>query len=350
METPNIHITPEILNIIASIDEFKGEWAGSNNLPQARMLAMKKAATIQAIGAACRTDGAAINNEEVHDLLARGTKELFDSHAQEEAWGYNSVLEQIFSLQSYASLSEELIKNLYVQLFSQYSINIGDKNDYKKSLNQFEAFNNKGESLGILFDGEKPEDVPSKVKSLLEWTHSELQKQALHPLLVISIFMLYFQAIQPFEHGNSKLSNLLVYYLLMKCGYSYMPYTSLELQFEENSKKYFFAIMRAQRTIHADNSMIGDWVLFFLYSLKLQKDNLIRKISEASKMQPLAPLAIEILDILKEHGQATISDICTLTDANRNTVKVRLRNMVGTKQLCKHGKGKGTRYTVCAGT
>jgi hypothetical protein len=35
-----------------------------------------------------------------------------------------------------------------------------------------------------------------------------------------------------------------------------------------------------------------------------------------------------------------------MTKANRNTIKVRLRELVADKYLLKQGEGKGTRYTT----
>lgn len=43
-------------------------------------------------------------------------------------------------------------------------------------------------------------------------------------------------------------------------------------------------------------------------------------------------------------GQLAISDIQAITQANRNTIKVRLRELVDHGYLIKHGKGKGTFY------
>jgi predicted HTH transcriptional regulator len=56
-------------------------------------------------------------------------------------------------------------------------------------------------------------------------------------------------------------------------------------------------------------------------------------------------LSGQILSISKEHGRATILDIEVSTGANRNTITVRLRELVTDGFLVKHGKGKGTWYT-----
>jgi predicted HTH transcriptional regulator len=50
------------------------------------------------------------------------------------------------------------------------------------------------------------------------------------------------------------------------------------------------------------------------------------------------------LEVVKQHGQVAISDIQAITEANRNTIKVRLRELVNDGYLVKQGKGKGTLY------
>jgi len=86
--------------------------------------------------------------------------------------------------------------------------------------------------------------------------------------------------------------------------------------------------------------------LFFLNCLKKQKDNLVQKIEREHKMIKFPALSNQILEIIKKHGQATISNIQSITNANRNTIKIRLREFVADKYLIKNGRGKGTWYTI----
>jgi hypothetical protein len=53
LEFNNI-ITPEILNLIAKIDEFKGVWKAIGNLSPERLDALRHVATIESIGSSTR--------------------------------------------------------------------------------------------------------------------------------------------------------------------------------------------------------------------------------------------------------------------------------------------------------
>jgi len=134
--------------------------------------------------------------------------------------------------------------------------------------------------------------------------------------------------------------------LLLQNGYSYVPYGSLESIIEQNKDNYYLALRKAQRTLDTDDSDLGNWLSFFLNCLGKQKDNLVQKIAIEHKRIKLPALSNQILEIIKEHGQATISDVQAITDANRNTIKVRLRELVADNYLVKIGRGKSTRYTI----
>ena len=114
---------------------------------------------------------------------------------------------------------------------------------------------------------------------------------------------------------------------------------------EQNKDRYYLGLRTAQKTLKTDGSGLNVWLVFFLQSLKKQKDNLAKKIKREKIMLDLPELSGQILSMIKEHGRATISDFEAITKANRNTIKIRLRELVADGFLVKHGKGKGTWYT-----
>jgi predicted HTH transcriptional regulator len=71
------------------------------------------------------------------------------------------------------------------------------------------------------------------------------------------------------------------------------------------------------------------------FSVKIERERLI---------VTLPVLSVKILKIVKEHGRAKISEIQSITQANRNTIKVLLRELVVEGYLIKQDKGKGTHY------
>lgn len=64
-------ITPEMLNLIAEVDEFKGAWQQAGRLTPDRLSALKKVATIESIGSSTRIEGAKLSDREIATLLSR---------------------------------------------------------------------------------------------------------------------------------------------------------------------------------------------------------------------------------------------------------------------------------------
>src|SRR5690606_35027953 len=117
---------------------------------------------------------------------------------------------------------------------------------------------------------------------------------------------------------------------------------------EDNKDLYYGALRRTQTTLKSDTPDWEPWLGFFLRCLKKQKSNLAVKVEKEkiANDEALPVLSVQILKLLKEHGQLTISDIVKLTGANQSTLKVRLRELVAMNRIERHGKARATWYRV----
>ena len=68
--TDTLHISPEILRLIARIDEFKGAWRALGTLAPDRLTALRRVATIESIGSSTRIEGSKLTDREVEKLLS----------------------------------------------------------------------------------------------------------------------------------------------------------------------------------------------------------------------------------------------------------------------------------------
>ena len=126
-----------------------------------------------------------------------------------------------------------------------------------------------------------------------------------------------------------------------------MPYSSLESVVEMNKDSYYRALRRTQGTLKGDDPDWSHWLLFFLRSLKKQKNNLLQKVeNEQYFIQNLPQLALDIMELAKNEGQLTTGKILQATGANRSTVKKRISELLNANILQRHGKGKGTWYSL----
>jgi len=182
---------------------------------------------------------------------------------------------------------------------------------------------------------------------LVSWTNQMLQSGEVHPLLIIAVFVADFLAIHPFQDGNGRLSRVLTTLLLLKKGYAYVPYSSLESVVEANKEGYYLALRRTQSTLESDNPAWDPWIQFFLQSMQRQKANLQTRLSRERIIEGELPaLSVRILELVREHGRVKTSDVETLTGESRSTIKVRLNDLVQRGMLARYGKGPGTWYAL----
>jgi len=69
LNTDTIQITPELLALIAEIEEFKGAWRALGTLAPERLSALRRVATIESIGSSTRIEGSKLSNRDVERLL-----------------------------------------------------------------------------------------------------------------------------------------------------------------------------------------------------------------------------------------------------------------------------------------
>jgi len=156
-----------------------------------------------------------------------------------------------------------------------------------------------------------------------------------------------FLKIHPFQDGNGRLSRILTTLLLLRAGYAYVPYSSLESVIEQNKESYYLALRRTQGTIRTDTPDWQPWVVFFLTALREQKDRLATKIErERLILGGLPALSQQVLELAREHGCVTVGDIAKATGVSRNTIKDHIRSLTRSGHLVRRGAGRGTWYAL----
>ena len=221
------------------------------------------------------------------------------------------------------------------------------RGEYKKFSNQVEAFDADGKSVGVVFQTATPFETPIMMADLLEWYNAQINEEAQHPLILVAVFVVTFLAIHPFLDGNGRLSRILTTLQLLRAGYSYVPYSSMETVIEANKESYYLALNRTQRPIRTNEQNWEPCVVFFLKTMAKQKDNLVAKVKKERHLQEKLPtLSRSILEMANSRGEITVREIVTTVGANRNTVKAHLNKLTKQDYLLAVGKGRGARYLV----
>lgn len=347
LNTSTLQITGNILKAIAEIDEFKGAWKAIGRIAPERLSGLRHVATIESIGSSTRIEGARLSNQDVERLLSRLEIRQFATRDEQEVAGYAEAMETVFASFDDIALTENHIKQLHRDLLRHSSKDERHRGEYKTHTNNVEAFGPDGEALGIVFETASPFDTPRLVSELIEWTNAALEGEEHHPLLVIAVFVVVFLEIHPFQDGNGRLSRILTTLLLLRAGYAYVPYSSLESVIEQTKEGYYLALRRTQGTIRSVSSDWQPWVSYFLEALREQKRRLEKKIErERVLLGDLPELSVAILELARERGRVTVAEIAADREVSRNTVKGHLKSLTDAGHLARHGAGRGTWYAL----
>ena len=344
----DVRLDQNLVKLVAEIDEFKGRWEALKTLAPERLNKLRKVATIESIGSSTRIEGAKLTDAQVETLLSGIKTKSFQSRDEQEVAGYAEAMDLVFQAWEDMPITENHIRQLHQTLLRHSTKDERHRGDYKTLDNHVVAFGPDGEELGVVFATTSPFDTPREMETLVGWVQKAIREEAFHPLLIVGIFIVKFLAIHPFQDGNGRLSRVLTTLMLMRSGYAYVPYASLESVVEENKSQYYNALRRTQKTLDTEPDW-EPWIGFFLRALKKQTNILEERVEDEKEAQittdELHPLSEEILWLFEDSKRLTVSEIVDQTNANRNTVKIRLRELVSSGDLRLHGKGRGAFYS-----
>ncbi|MEK7751508.1 MAG: DUF977 family protein [Acidobacteriota bacterium] len=345
IDASTLRITPEVLSLIAEIDEFKGAWRAIGRIAPRRLSGLRRVATIESIGSSTRIEGARLSDREVERLLANLQIDSLATRDEQEVAGYADVMETVFKAYDAIPPTENHIRQLHRDLLAHSTKDERHRGAYKTLANNVEAFDETGRSLGVVFATATSFDTPRLMAELVAWLAAREQDRSLHPLLVIAIFIVVFLEIHPFQDGNGRLSRVLTTLLLLRAGYAYVPYSSLEGVIEQNKEGYYLALRQTQATIRTQQPDWTPWLIYFLRALQQQKLRLAGKMErERTLLGDLPELSVQILELAREHGRVTVAEAARLSGASRHTVKDHLKSLVERGHLVLHGAGRGAWY------
>ncbi|MEK7116628.1 MAG: Fic family protein [Patescibacteria group bacterium] len=340
-----IKITPEILQKISKIDEFKGLWQGGINLAPQILARLKRSVIITSTGSSTRIEGSNMNDEEVERLLAGLKLKKPKGRDAEEVAGYADVLGRIFDNYKTLKLTEGQILQFHEILLHFSEKDKIHKGKYKNKDNVVVAKNKDGQEI-ILFRPTPPYLVKKEMDDVIFWTNEILRERKLHPLLVIANFVFEFLAIHPFDDGNGRLSRALTNLLLLQNGYSYIPYVSLEEIIEEKQNEYYMSLRQTQKLHKTENEDILAWVIFLLDALIEQTNRAKNLLNKNQPENIMSPKQLEVWNLFKNIEVLGVKEISEKLENETPlvTIKQALSRLVSLKLIERIGLGRSTRY------
>lgn len=332
---------------VGRIDDYQTNWTDREDLSMDQLLELRELATIQSIGSSTRIEGSQLQDEEIASLVENMSIQKLESRDEQEVAGYFNALQIILEGYEDIPLTINIIKGLHKQLMQYSTKDEHHRGKYKTLSNQVVATLPNGDQRTI-FKTTPPMQVETAMEEAVTWYNHKIEEGEINPLIVIGTFIYEFLTIHPFQDGNGRLSRLLTNFLLLKNGYDFIQYASLEQEMELYKGDYYKSLMLAQRFRGADEEIIGSWLIFLLKSI----ERVMKKLDDDGDRIVHEPRALylnrrqkNVLNYFERNEVLSVGDIDRLIpEVSRNTLKYDLSKLTEEGLLVRKGKGRGTVY------
>ncbi len=338
-EHPRKLLTPEIVNTLTILHEFKGKQELYIEAESDILSALLNVAKIQSTGASNRIEGIYTSDERLEALVMEKTEPR--NRSEEEIAGYREVLATIHENYEYILPRANNILQLHRDLYTYSHIMTGG--NFKNSDNIIAESDREGHKK-VRFKPVPAFQTPEAMDELCNEFINAIEKGVYDPLLLIPMFVLDFLCIHPFNDGNGRMSRLLTLLLLYRSGYIVGKYISLEMLIEKSKETYYEVLQNSSANWHKSENDYLPFITYYLgIVLKGYKEfqNRVehlhyRSLSKADRVKTVFDQKI---------GKITKAEIAIYCpDISLTTIERTLADLQKNGYIVKVGRGKTTGY------
>lgn len=331
--------TPEIMNLIAKIHEYKGRQELFIESETDVLKSMLEIAKIQSTGASNRIEGIYTSEARLNDIVLKKAEP--QNRDEEEIAGYREVLNTIHENYDYIIPKPNVILQLHRDLYAYNPLSSGGK--FKNVDNMIEEIDHKG-NRSIRFKPIPAYQTSEAMNELCNELISEIERGDIDPLILISKFILDFLCIHPFNDGNGRISRLLTLLLLYRQGYLVGKYISIEMIIEKTKETYYEVLYKSSQNWHEDENNYAPFVKYYLgVILNAYKEFSNRVETIQTKGLTKAERVKEIFN--NKMSKISKSDIAALCpDISVTTIEKALSDLLKEEYIIKVGQGRSTVY------
>lgn len=331
--------TPDIVNLVSAIHEYKGKQDLFIEADPNILEAMLRVAKIQSTGASNRIEGIYTSEVRLNQLVIEKAEPT--NRNEQEIAGYREVLNTIHENYEYISPRSNVILQLHRDLYSYNPTSVGGR--WKNADNVIEEIDREGKHK-IRFQPLPAYAIPDAMESLSVEFLKAIDKGEIDPLLIISKYIIDFLCIHPFNDGNGRMSRLLTLLLLYQQGYIVGKYISIEMIIEKTKESYYDALKESSILWHDGKNSYAPFVKYYLgVILNAYKEFAGRVETIINKGLTKSERIRYIFS--NKVGKITKSEIAALCpDISVTTIEKALSDLLKEEYIIKVGVGRSTAY------
>ena len=331
-------LTPNIVSLLTSIHEYKGEQNLFIESNADKLTELLEIARVQSTEASNKIEGIITTDERLKKLVM--DKTMPKSRSEKEIAGYRDVLNTIHESYEYIPVHSNYFLQLHGDLYKYNSSSFGGK--FKVSDNVIAEIDCSGHRR-IRFQPIEAWATPEAMNNLCEAYNDALQ-EGIDPLLLMPMFILDFLCIHPFDDGNGRMSRLLTLLLLYKSGYIVGKYISIEKLIERTKETYYEVLQASSYGWHENENNYEFFVEYYLgVIVAAYKDfsTRVQTLIETGMSKP-----DRIREVIKKHiGKITKGEILEICpDISATTVQRTLADLVKSNEIIKLSSGRYASY------
>ena len=332
-------LSPEIVALLTQIHEFKGEQNLFIEAKSDALMRLVELAKIQSTEASNKIEGIFTSDDRLKKIVR--DKTMPRTRSEKEIAGYRDVLAMIHESHDYIPPRPSSFLQLHRDLYKYSGQSIGGS--YKNADNIIQETDEEGNKF-IRFRPVPAWETPEAVERLCEAFSDALKNTQYDPLILISMFILDFLCIHPFNDGNGRMSRLLTLLLLYRAGYIVGKYISIEKLIEQSKESYYEALGESSQGWHEENN---DYVPFVRYMLGV----IVAAYRDfSSRVQLLTTSGFSKPERVREIIKGTLGKVTKAEimqkcpDIAQITVQRALNELVKSGQVMKLSGGRYTAY------
>lgn len=330
-------LIPDIVQKLTLINEFKGEQRLFIEAHKDELNKLVEIAKIQSTEASNRIEGIFTADDRLKNLVQEKTTPR--NRDESEIAGYRDVLNIIHESYEYIPINANYFLQLHRDLY-KFIGNV-DGGEFKTGDNIIRERDEKGNEK-IRFKPVPAWETPESLDALCV-AYKEAKNET-DPLILMSMFILDFLCIHPFNDGNGRMSRLLTLLLLYQSGFIVGKYVSIEKIIEESKETYYEVLQDSSISWHENEN---DYKPFVNYMLGVVV-NAYKEFETRVKLvtNPNLSKADRIREIIKNHiGTITKAELIKMNpDISDTTIQRTLAELLKNNEIKKIGGGRYTKY------
>lgn len=330
-------LIPDIVQKLTLINEFKGEQRLFIEAHKDELNELVEIAKIQSTEASNRIEGIFTADDRLKNLVQEKTTPR--NRDESEIAGYRDVLNIIHESYEYIPINANYFLQLHRDLY-KFIGNV-DGGEFKTGDNIIRERDEK-DNEKIRFKPVPAWETPESLDALCV-AYKEAKNEA-DPLILMSMFILDFLCIYPFNDGNGRMSRLLTLLLLYQSGFIVGKYVSIEKIIEESKETYYEVLQDSSISWHENEN---DYKSFVNYMLGVVV-NAYKEFETRVKLvtNPKLSKADRIREIIKNHiGTITKAELIKMNpDISDTTIQRTLAELLKNNEIKKIGGGRYTKY------